>query len=137
MAIRGKSKQTEHDLVVEASADTFRKTGGSASTNPRNEKNAEVAGLYPDVVAKQENGMIVVEEIETEDSVTQDECENQWKPYSELGYQFNLIVPKDSLNLAQKFIRKAQLKVILQGYTIRGNNVTFYYSGAIISYNDD
>jgi len=129
MVIRGKSRQTEHDLVVEASADTFRKTGGSASTNPSSEKNIEVSGLYPDVVAKKANGTIVIEEIETEDSVTQDECENQWKPYSELGYQFNLIVPKDSLGLAQRLIRKAQLNVTLQGYTIRGNNVSFYNSG--------
>jgi len=128
MATRGKTQQTEHDLVVEESAASYRKTGGSASTNPGSEKNVDVAGLYPDVVAKRSDGTIVLEEIETESSVTQDECDKQWKPYSELGYQFNLIVPKDSVGLAQRFIRKSQLEVTLQGYTISGNDVSFYDS---------
>ena len=105
MAVRKRTEQTEHDLVVEASASTFRKQGGSASTNPGSEKNTEVAGLYPDVVAAKRDGTIVIEEIETASSVTQDECENQWKPYCTLGYTFNLIVPKNSEGLAQRLIR--------------------------------
>lgn len=126
MPVRSKTQQTEHDLVVKESAASYGKAGGSASTNPGSEKNVDVAGLYPDVVAKRSDGTIVIEEIETESSVTQDECEKQWKPYSELGYQFNLIVPKDSIGLAQRFVRKSQLKVTLQGYTISGNDVNFY-----------
>lgn len=128
MATRSTTPQSEHDLVVEESAASYRKTGGSASTNPGSEKNVDVAGLYPDVVAKRSDGTIVIEEIETESSVTEDECDNQWKPYSKLGYQFNLVVPKASLGLAQRFVRKSQLKVTLQGYTISGNDVKFYDS---------
>jgi len=127
MAARAsKTEQTEHDLVVEKSADTYRAIGGVAYTNPGSEKKHDVAGLYPDVVAKKADGSIVIEEVETASTVTEDECEKQWKPYSKLGHKFNLIVPIDSVGLAQRFIRRSQLQVTLQAYTISGNNVKFY-----------
>jgi hypothetical protein len=124
-------EQNEHDLVVGKSADTYRLQGGVAYTNPGSDKNHEIDGLYPDVVAKKSDGTIVIEEIETETTVTEDECENQWKPYSELGHEFNLVVPVNKASLAQRFIRRSQLSVTLQTYAIRGSDVTFYDSRGI------
>lgn len=129
MAIRvSKTEQTEHDLVIEKSAATYGATGGAAYTNPGSEKNHEIDGFYPDVVAKKGDGSVVIEEIETESTVTEDECEKQWKPYSKLGYQFNLIVPANKTGIAQRIIRRSQLLITLQSYAISGSNVVFYDS---------
>jgi hypothetical protein len=123
-----KTEQSEHDSVIEASASSYIATGGTVYTNPGSEKNYDIDGFYPDLVAKKADGSIVIEEIETETTVTEDECYNQWKPYSKLGYQFILIVPTSKVGLAQRFIRHSQLDVTVQTYTISGANVSFYDS---------
>ena len=119
VAIRSKFEQSEHDLVVGQSADTYRSTGRTAYSNPGTKKNRDIDGLYPDILATERDGLKVIEEIETGNTVTEDECESQWKPYSELAYLFKLIVPLSKMGLAQKHIRHSQLSVVLQGYEIR------------------
>ena len=129
MSKRAETEQIEHDLVTEASASNFRKQGYIAYTNPRSIKNTEVNGLFPDVVAEKRDGSVVIEEIETESTVTEDECKNQWKPYSKLGYKFNIIVPPNKAVLAQRLIRRYELDITLQTYKIVGDSVSFYDSG--------
>ena len=63
--------------------------------------------------------------METESTVTEDECENQWKPYAKLGYNFILVVPINQAGLAQRFVRRSKLDVTLQTYEISGNIVIF------------
>ena len=126
MAIRSKLEQSEHDLVVGQSADTYRATGRTAYSNPGTKKNRDIDGLYPDILAIERDGLKFIEEIETENTVTEDECESQWKPYSESAYTFKLVVPLNKIGLAQKYIRYSQLSVVLQGYEIIGNKVIFY-----------
>ena len=123
-----KTEQAEHDLVIEESARTYRDKEGIAYTNPGTEKNNEIDGLYPDVVAREKNGLLVIEEIETENTVTEDECQRQWKPYSKLSYLFRLVVPKGKLNVAQSIINRSNLSLTLQAYTISGSRVIFYDS---------
>ncbi|HEY83300.1 MAG TPA: hypothetical protein G4O01_08470 [Dehalococcoidia bacterium] len=124
MALRGDKEQAEHDRVVMESASTFKKEGMEAYVNPGTEKNYSAKGLYPDVIVKKPDGSIIIEEIETESSVTQDECDTQWKPYLGLGYKFNLIVPASRVDVARRFIRG--LDINLQTYTIIGNEVRFF-----------
>ena len=126
MAKRNSPEQTEHDLVVKVSAASYTKHGGTAIMNLGSEKNKDVSGYYPDVVAQKQDGTKVIEEIETDTSVTQDECDTQWKLYSKLGYLFVLIVPQEKVGLARRFARKSGVSLTLQGYVIEGNNVYFY-----------
>ena len=126
MATRtSKTEMTEHDLVIEKSAHTYRANGGVAYTNPGSEKNYDIDGLYPDIVAKKKDGSTFIGEMETESTVTEDECENQWKLYSKLGYNFILVVPINQAGLAQRFVRRSKLDVTLQTYEISGNTVIF------------
>ncbi len=126
MAIRSKLEQSEHDLVVGQSADTYRSTGRTAYSNPGTNQNRDIDGLYPDVLATERDGVAAVEEIETENTVTEDECESQWKPYSELACLFKLVVPLGRMGLAKEYIQYSQLSVVLQGYEIVANKVIFY-----------
>lgn len=110
MGKRPEDEQARHDAVVDASA---RRWGDLSdrnlvvSTNPGEEEN-QLAGpawspRYPDVVIWQpeeaggEHGTpIILEEVETASTVTEEEVE-QWRDYAELyAYRFNLVVPKGS-----------------------------------------
>jgi hypothetical protein len=126
MAKRTSAEQSIHDLVVRRSAAAYRDRGGIAYTNPSTEKNRDVYGLYPDVVAIEYTGSRVIEEIETTSTVTEDECKRQWTPYAKLGYLFRLVVPSGKEGLAQGLVRQAQLSVELQTYSVNGGDVAFY-----------
>jgi len=128
MALRTTSEQSEHDLVIAKSASSFKDTGATVSVNPGNEKSLAIKGLYPDVIAKNPDGSIIIEEIQTESSVTEDECDRQWTPYSKSGYRFNFIVPSSRSGLALSFIRNKQLDVNLQSYEVSGDTVKFFDS---------
>jgi len=110
--------QLEHDQVVRASAETYNQLvqqGYKVAINPGSEKNQQVgSGNYPDVIVWKPNPppnqtsgtAVIIEEIETEDSVTQAEAA-QWKTFGQLGVgKFILLVPatkvRDALDLVQK-----------------------------------
>jgi hypothetical protein len=126
MAKRTSAEQSIHDLVVRRSAAAYRDRGGIAYANPSTEKNRDVYGLYPDVVAIEYTGSRVIEEIETASTVTEDEYKRQWTPYAKLGYLFRLVVPSGKEGLAQGLVRQAQLSVELQTYSVNGGDVAFY-----------
>ena len=126
MAKRTSTEQAIHDLVVRKSAAAYRDRGGIAYTNPSTEKNRDVYGLYPDVVAIEYTGSRVIEEIETASTVTEDECKRQWTPYAKLGYLFRLVVSSGKEGLAQGIVHQAQLSVELQTYSVNGGDVSFY-----------
>jgi len=114
--------QSVHDLVVAASAGTYsemEKQGNKVSTNPNGQKNQRVGDdSYPDVIvwqpdiAKPTSGKaIVIEEIETEDSVTEAESK-QWKEFGEIGISvFRLIVPLLKAPEALRIVQSKKINV--------------------------
>lgn len=114
--------QKEHDIVVAASAGTYNeliKQGHKVSTNPNGQQNQKVGGdHYPDVIVwkpNQENPntgtAIVIEEIETEETVNESEAK-QWREYAELGISiFRLIVPLSKVQSALQIVQTKKIKV--------------------------
>lgn len=115
--------QEEHDEVVKISSKTYsemEEKGYKVSTNPNGEKNWgwPQEGLYPDVVVWEperprvnSGKAVVIEEIETSESVNSDEAE-QWKEYAELEIEtFRLIVPKDEVDSAKEIIKKEKIEI--------------------------
>ena len=116
MANRSNYSQNIHNQVVRSSARTYTELidqGYKVTINPGSEKNQwvdENEQLFPDVVVWKPNPQnprkgtaIIIEEIETEDSVNQKESE-QWLKYGKLQIdKFILIVPvkkvKEALEL--------------------------------------
>ena len=135
-----KTSQSEHDKVVNASASTYpdlEKKGYKISVNPNGEKNLGLGPdnnkQYPDViVGKPESPgsgsgtAEIIEEIETEESVSDDEAE-QWKDYADLGIKtFRLIVPKSKASDAKKIVEKNKIAVNeIWYYTLANGSVNF------------
>lgn len=134
----------EHDLVVRKSAGSYTAMVGYNSTfkvdiNPNQEKNRYVGSdtdpMYPDVIVwspefpgSSVGKAKVIEEIETETSVTADEAIYQWRKFAETGIDFRLIVPKSKEVETKKLLTQYDIKISqLQSYQItNGQEVQFY-----------
>ena len=127
MINRLREKQTLHDSVVKASANTY-SYPDSVYITPDGEKNYEIRGQYPDVVVIKSiptsSGRIIIEEIETEESITKAECDYQWKSYASLGCFFRLVVPKSRFADAQLLIKGLKVDH-LQWYTFQNGQISF------------
>lgn len=132
MAKRNNPMQSEHDKVLKASVDTYSemlKKGYKVSINPGSEKNISVGSesslQYPDVVVWKPyrsgaatGKAYIIEEIETSDSVTEEESK-QWKDYSLLEIdKFILVVPKKQVFQASQIVKKKEISV---------NEIWYYY----------
>lgn len=120
MARRSRT-QNEHDAVVIESAKTYWKLmqdGYNVDTNPNGEQNRSVGeNNYPDVIVwKPANPgsnsiqAIIIEEIETSESVNETEAE-QWIIYAGLGIKFILIVPEESVISANEIIKRKKIGI--------------------------
>lgn len=130
--------QFEHDQVVRASAETYNQLvqqGYKVAVNPGSEKNQQVgSGNYPDVIVWKPNPppnqtsgtAIIIEEIETEESVTQTEA-NQWKQFGQLSVsKFILIVPATKAREALSLVQSNGVKVSeIWSYENRGGRFFF------------
>jgi hypothetical protein len=126
MAIRNSLWQSQHDLVVLASANTY-PSADRVFTNPGSEINCAVHGQYPDVVVLRSQGSYqetIIEEIETEDSVNTIERDRQWRKYASLGCTFHLVVPRSSVAIARVLIQGIDVD-LLQWYVIENDQVYF------------
>jgi len=126
MIKRIKEKQSEHDRIIEASANTWRRDAENVvHTNPDGEQNFSVnEDSFPDVViTDQNNYLLVVEEIETEDTVTEEE-KKQWEEYAGFGAKFNLVVPEAKLSDAFELIQSID-NMNIQGYRIKNGHIEF------------
>ena len=139
MAQRQSYTQQIHDRVVEASANTYAESieqGYKVSTNPGATKSQKVGGepgLYPDVIVwmpdtnnPSSGKAIIIEEIETEDTVNENEA-SQWLKFGELGIKFQLIVPFSHASIALQLVQNQQINVSeIWYYTISpGNQILF------------
>lgn len=139
MAYRNPGSQSEHDRVIAASARTYWKMeqqGYQVSTNPGPQKNCAVGGtraLYPDVVVvkpetpgSSRGTAVIIEEVETADSVTETEAK-QWQNFASLGIgTFRLIVPTTSTREALALVQQFRIAVNeIWGYFFESGEVKF------------
>jgi hypothetical protein len=113
--------QSEHDAVVQASAETYNQLiqqGYRVTTNPGSERNQQVgSGNYPDIVVWKPDPLnptkgtaVIIEEIETQDTVTSQEAA-QWKKYGNLSVKFILLVPAAKSREAFALVQMEAVKV--------------------------
>jgi hypothetical protein len=139
MVRRNLQNQNLHDLVVEASAQTYwqmRQQGYSVSTNPDGITNQFIGTAndpkYPDVIVWKPNApgsntgtAVIIEEIETEDSVNGTEV-RQWIEYANLNVnKFILVVPASKAAAALDLIRMHQVRVSEIWYFEVKDRITF------------
>jgi hypothetical protein len=141
MGRRRSQGQSEHDAVVEASGRTYTSwssRGFGVAVNPDGTKKQSVGPpndlRYPDVIVWRPKSpgastgtATVIEEIETEDSVTDEEAD-QWADYASLGVEtFHLVVPVSKKPVAFEIIRRRKIVGIskVQGYYFERGQVRF------------
>lgn len=117
MALRSRSAQSLHDRVIRHVAAAIK--GYAIYTNPGQEKNFSVKGLYPDVVVCRRGTYTVIRvlEVETADTVTAAHAREQWVPYSTLP-NFCLVVPYDMFNVARELCRQLGIRSVSFGYFV-------------------
>ena len=106
MAYRLAQMQSQHDAVVHAAQDIYRDKGKICWINPNGEKN-KVRGAYwiDIIVANTESDSTAwLIEIETEDSVSQSEAQDQWSRYSTEYGHWHLAVPSGSEDKAKQLL---------------------------------
>ena len=61
---------------------------------------------YPDIIViDKKNNVLYIEEVATENSITEHERDEHWLVYTKLGYPFNLIIPKSKIVIAEQLIK--------------------------------
>ncbi|HWP93597.1 MAG TPA: hypothetical protein VNN20_15495 [Thermodesulfobacteriota bacterium] len=97
---RSKDEQFLHDWVINKVKEKYSKLYKEVQTNPGEDKNYEFKGSYPDVVFVNYGQVVLIAEVETENTINEEEV-NEWKELSSLGVQLVLLVPKELQNTAR------------------------------------
>ena len=112
---REKLTQGLHDWVIKKTIEKqygdLKKKGRKIYTNPNNEKNYDVKGLYPDIVvySPKTEKVTMIDEIET---VVGEIEKNQWEDYAKLKVpNFCVTVPKSEVSNAKKIIKDNKIAI--------------------------
>jgi hypothetical protein len=103
--VRSKNEQFLHDWVIEKLKEKYSRLYKEVHINPGEEKNFEFKGYYPDVVFVNYGQIVLIAEVETEESINEEEAK-EWKGLSNLGVQLVLLVPKEMQNAAREICWK-------------------------------
>ena len=112
-----------HDIVSHLNTETY-----DVYTNPGQEKNAGIGDNYPDVILTEKNGTNVkfIMEVETVESVSQEEALRQWKKYvSEINATFYLVVPVSSLKKAKELCQREGINARFTTFSVNGETINF------------
>lgn len=115
-----------HDVVIQQIVSHLNQRDYDVYTNPGQEKNAGINNNYPDVVMTEKNGLTVkfILEIETAESVTEIEAEQQWKKYAdEIKASFYIVVPDGMVAKAKELCVKYNVNARFASYSVGQNSV--------------
>ncbi len=109
-------EQKEHDSMILSLEKVLVSKGLTVRTNKGTSKNHAVTRgsdyeFYPDLYVYDGDNVTEIYEVETNESVTEKEAEDQWLPYSQGSSKFFLVVPKDKLVKAKELVSKFKIKV--------------------------
>jgi hypothetical protein len=107
---RSDDSQRQHDAAVRMIADDrFNVDEWDVTVNPSREENAAMvyggAAVYPDIVARHDDQIVAVGEVETHESLSDAEVE-QWRAFGGSCPRLYLFVPEGAQDLATDLIRR-------------------------------
>lgn len=125
--MRSPQEQDIHDKVVADSARSYLKvtTGENIKINPADTKDFDIEGKYPDVIIKLPSEEIIIEEVETESTVTEESLE-KWRDFSTLGHELRILVPLSKIDKARELTSRITIPVKIQAYEINGDRVQWF-----------
>ena len=110
-----------HDRVVREIKNVLNQRDFDVIINPGQEKNANIAGNYPDVIMaiKGTKQVKFILEVETSDSITKEEAEGQWKKYAdEIRATFYIVVPESGAYKAKQLCQQAGVNARFATYDV-------------------
>ncbi|MCQ2211781.1 MAG: hypothetical protein MJZ34_15985 [Paludibacteraceae bacterium] len=129
---RSIEKQTIHDRVVNQIGNYLNQQKFDIYVNPGQEKNAGIGDNFPDVILTDKGTTKVrfILEVETEDSVTAEEANKQWKTYSTtINATLYLVIPEKSEKRAKELCQQVGINVRYITYIIDNNDLlTFKFN---------
>lgn len=132
MAVR-KTTQSEHDTVIGNIEALYQHHGKQVWTNPGREQNYSCWERYIDVIVVDNvprPSTVLVIEVETAESVSDDEACNQWRDYDQVYTgRWYLAVPAESKLKAQNLLREHGIQhCILATWSLDEDQV-YHYQG--------
>ena len=97
---RTTDEQFLHDWVTRKLKEKYSRLYKEVHINPGDERNYDVKGYFPDAVFINYGQVVMIIEVETQDTVNEKEI-SEWKELSNLGVQLVLLVPKEFQNAAR------------------------------------
>jgi len=131
MAKRKSPKQSEHDNAVLAVKKIYEEHDKKVWINPGYEKNKTWNNQYIDVIAteNENSNKAWVIEIETEDSITNSEAEDQWKNYDKAFTTiWYLAIPENLESEAKELLENHKISNCKLITWVSNNNETFTFS---------
>jgi len=130
MTIREGYTAKLHDKVIAEAVKILSQEHFDIYTNPNKEKNAGINDNYPDIILTEKgtNTVKFIIEVETVDSITENEAENQWKKFAtEIKSTFYLLVPANSINKANELCKKLGINVRFAQYTETAESINIKF----------
>lgn len=110
------SEKNKHDEIITSVESILTKKGHLVRTNPSTSKKHGVRRgdelFYPDLYVYEirssgEKDVVTrLYEVETEQTVNDDEAKDQWKKFAEGASDFYLVIPKVSVDEAESLVKK-------------------------------
>ena len=124
------NNQGLHDRVINELPDVLNQRAYDIYKNPGQEKNVGIGENFPDIIMtlKDQSTVKFILEVETEDSVTQDEAINQWKRYAdEIDATFYIVVPVNSLSKAKELCKRNDINARFATFNLTNDTLTFNF----------
>ncbi|MBI3282468.1 hypothetical protein HYZ70_00125 [Candidatus Curtissbacteria bacterium] len=125
--MRPQEEKDIHDKVVTDSAKSYLAitTAENIKVNLGESRNFGIEEQYPDIIVKLPTGEIIIEEVETESTVTEDSVE-KWRNLTNLGHEVRILVPLSKLDLAKELASRLTIPVNIQVYAVSGDNIQWF-----------
>ncbi|MDO8683816.1 MAG: hypothetical protein Q7N50_10085 [Armatimonadota bacterium] len=130
---RDAESQRAHDEAVRLIADhRFGLTDWSVGINPVAEQNHPIGDngtpAYPDIVARCDDGIVAIGEVETSESISEEEA-HQWRELARLCGRLYLFVPEGMEDEAARLIEDHQIHCAgLRTYSIKNSETVLIES---------
>jgi hypothetical protein len=130
MVTRITEEQRVHDDIIILIEKQYRKEYPYVFINLENKKKAVVKslGIYPDIIiGNKDKKIILIEEVETESTVTKGHAMEQWRDYSKGRYGFIIRVPYGVQDKAAKIIEQLGIEAEIKWYRAAPSGYSIEY----------
>lgn len=129
MDYRDRNDRITHDDIIEIAYQQLDKVKHDVYKNPGSKKNAGIGDNYPDIIITDKGSTTVrfIIEVETAESLNDDEVK-QWQKYAaEINASFFILVPLSSKANVLQLIKTKNINARIGTYSVVGKDLVIKY----------